>query len=167
METPCHWLWDPPRLEPHRCGSELWGRPIGGMGGGLGPLENSSSPSKPQKPPPHKSGRRRACADHPGALCPNSACAELSSPPPRSEVLICIAPPLSGLGGGRGSRPMTSRAPFPAPPAAPLWGQGPRNGLGWGGRRAAQGILGGERPHPIATHPHTDPQPPPKKKTLI
>ena len=167
METPCHWLWDPPRLEPHRCGSELWGRPIGGMGGASDPWKIPLPPQNPKSPRPINLGAVAHAQIIP-VRSAQTAHARSFPPPPRSEVLICIAPPLSGLGGGRGSRPMTSRAPFPAPPAAPLWGQGPRNGLGWGGRRAAQGILGGERPHPIATHPHTDPQPPPpKKKTLI
>ena len=79
----------PPPLAvgPPKVGTpQMWVRALGSAhrrdGGGLGPLENSSSPSKPQNPPPHKSGRRRACANHPGALCPNSACADLSSPPP-------------------------------------------------------------------------------------
>lgn len=79
----------------------------------------------------------------------------------RSHLHNHAPSPVRCNGGGRGSRPVTSRAAFHAPPTAPLWGQRPPNGLGGvggvGGRRAAKGVVGGNAPTPLGPPPYGPP----------
>ena len=81
-------------------------------------------------------------------------------PPPRSEVLICIAPPLSGLGGWSRFKADDVTRALPRPPHRPFGVNDPETALDGGGGGQRRGFWEGNAPTPLRPTPN----PPPKRK---